>query len=235
MTQDSTRYQPRAVPLSGAIIAVIIAALAGFIVGKVFTGPAKRGRAPTAPSSARKVAVDVAQKAATQGNPPAMGPTTAKVAFVIFSDFQCPYCGMAAPTIRQLEKKYPNDVRFVFRQLPLPMHDKAQLAAEASMAANAQGKFWEYHDKLFANQRELDRPALERYAEQVGLDMAKFRQALDGHEYAAAVSADSALAASAQISGTPTFMINGQVVSGALPIEEFSKMIDRALRGQPIT
>lgn len=83
------------------------------------------------------------------GNSPAKGPANAKVTIVEYSDFECPYCAMAVPTIKQVLEAYPNDIKFVFKQYPLPMHQYAQKAAEASLCAQAQGKFWEYHDKLF--------------------------------------------------------------------------------------
>ena len=102
---------------------------------------------------------------------------------VEFSDFQCPFCSRVVPTIKQIEDKYKGKVRIAFRNFPLPFHDKAQLAAEASMAANEQGKFWEMHDKMFANQQALDRPSLEKYAEEIKLDMGKFKGDLDSGKW----------------------------------------------------
>ena len=107
------------------------------------------------------------------------GPASAKVTVVAFSDFQCPFCSRAVPVLKQIEDEYKGKVKIAFKQLPLPFHDKAHLAAEAALAANEQGKFWQMHDKLFANQQALDRPSLEKYAEELGLNMAKFKAALD--------------------------------------------------------
>jgi protein-disulfide isomerase len=104
----------------------------------------------------------------------AKGPANAKVNIVIFSDFQCPFCSRVVPTIQKIEKEYSNNVRLFFRHNPLPMHPDAPLAAEAAVAAEAQGKFWEMHDKLFANQQALKRPDLEKYAGEIGLDVGKF-------------------------------------------------------------
>ncbi|HMC95973.1 MAG TPA: thioredoxin domain-containing protein, partial [Polyangia bacterium] len=92
---------------------------------------------------------------------PSKGPANAKVNIVEFSDFQCPFCSRVVPTIQKIEKDYPNQVRIFFRHNPLPFHEHAPLAAEAAVAAEAQGKFWEMHDKMFANQQALDRAGLE--------------------------------------------------------------------------
>jgi protein-disulfide isomerase len=110
------------------------------------------------------------------------------------------------------------------------MHNQAMLAHEASMEAHAQGKFWEYHDKLFENQRALAREDLERYAQELGLNMARFRAALDGHTHQAAIQADMAASESAGARhGTPAFFINGKLLQGAQPIDAFKAAIDAAL------
>ena len=109
----------------------------------------------------------------------AKGPANAKVNIVAFSDFQCPFCSRVVPTLAQIEKEYGNKVRIFFRHNPLPFHADAPLASEAAIAAEAQGKFWEMHDKLFANQQNLKRPDLEKYAQELGLDVGKFKAALD--------------------------------------------------------
>jgi protein-disulfide isomerase len=121
-------------------------------------------------------------------------------------------------------------VRIEFRHYPLPFHQQAPLAHEASAEAHAQGKFWEYHDLLFANQRALARENLEQYAQQVGLNMARFRAALDNHTHAAAIEADkNAITRAGARIGTPTFFINGKMLSGAQPFEQFKAVIDAAL------
>ena len=102
---------------------------------------------------------------------------------VACSDFQCPFCSpRGARRCKQIEDEYKGKVRIAFKQFPLPFHDKAHLAAEAALAANEQGKFWQMHDKLFANQQALDRPSLEKYAQELGLDMGKFKAALDSRQ-----------------------------------------------------
>jgi protein-disulfide isomerase len=131
--------------------------------------------------------------------------------------------------LKDLEKQYGGKVKFAWKNLPLPFHDKAQLAAEAALAANEQGKFWEYHDKLFANQQALDRPSLEKYAEELGLNMPKFKAALDSGKFKQQIDSDKAEAQKAGASGTPTFFINGNRLVGAQPIDQFKTAIDGAL------
>ena len=119
----------------------------------------------------------------------------------------------------------------MFRQQPLPFHNNAMPAAEASMAANAQGKFWEMHDKLFANQQALDRPSLEKYAQEIGLNMAKFKADLDGHKYKDQIEKDSKDGTAAGASGTPSFFVNGKPLVGAQPFDAFKTAIDDAIKG----
>jgi len=160
---------------------------------------------------------------------PAKGAKNAKVTLIEFSDFQCPFCSKVNPTIDRLLKEYPNDLKVVFKHQPLPFHKDAHLAAQASLAAHEQGKFWAYHDLLFQNQKALKRADLEKYAEQIGLNMAKFKSALDSGKFKSQVDADMAQARSAGISGTPSFLINGQKFVGAQPYEKFKAQVDAAL------
>src|SRR6188768_666243 len=158
------------------------------------------------------------------------GPANAKVNIVTFSDFQCPFCSRVVPTMAQIEKEYGDKVKVIFRHNPLPFHADAPLAAEAAIAAEAQGKFWEMHDKLFANQQNLKRPDLEKYAQELGLDMGKFKAALDSGAGKARIQADMALAKQVGANGTPNFYIDGRNVFGAVPFEEFKKVIDDDLQ-----
>jgi protein-disulfide isomerase len=160
---------------------------------------------------------------------PARGPSTAKVTIVEFSDFQCPFCARVNATLEQLLRDYPNDVRILFRHNPLPFHDNAAPAAEAAVAAEKQGKFWEMHDALFAHQTDLERPALELRAVQLGLDLTAFRAALDTHAGKARVDEDLALARQVGVRGTPTFFIDGRPLTGAQPIAAFKQLIDDEL------
>jgi len=165
------------------------------------------------------------------GNAPSVGPKTAPVQIVIFSDFQCPFCSRVVPTIKEIEDKYKGKVRLSFRNFPLPFHDKAMPAAEAAAAANEQGKFWEMHDKLFANQQNLDRPNFEKFAAEIGLNVDKFKADLDSGKEKTAVNADVQYANSLGGGmGTPTFFINGRKVAGAMPFASFATIIDEELK-----
>src|SRR5262249_30875711 len=157
---------------------------------------------------------------------PSKGPATAKVNIVEFSDFQCPFCSRVVDTLHKIEKDYPTQVRVYFRHNPLPFHPDAPLAAEAAVAAEAQGKFWEMHDKMFANQQSIKRPDLEKYAQEIGLDVGKFKEALDKGTGKARIQADMKAGQQIGVQGTPNFYINGRNLQGAQPYEEFKKMID---------
>ena len=165
----------------------------------------------------------------TEGNPPEFGKKDSKVVVVEFSDFQCPYCSRAATTVHDIKQKYADKVLFVFRQYPLSFHENAHASAEASLAAHAQGKFWELHDKMFENQRKLDRAALDGYAKDVGLNVAEFKKALDDKKYKDAVDAELKLGEEVAVDGTPTMFINGKRVANPTSTEEVSKAIDEAL------
>src|SRR5207249_5947592 len=116
---------------------------------------------------------------------------------------------------------YPKDVKFVFRHLPLPMHANARIAATAAMAAQEQGKFWQMHDKLFTNQRSLERPSLEQYAQDLGLNMDRFRSALDSNKFSSRIDQDASAGNTVGANGTPTFFVNGRVMVGVAPFEGF--------------
>jgi protein-disulfide isomerase len=164
------------------------------------------------------------------GQAPVKGPANAPVTLVAFSDFECPFCSRAALTVRQLEQEYQGKLRVAFKHQPLANHPNALPAATASLAAHEQGKFWEMHDKLFANQTKLDRASLEGYAKELGLDMAKFKEAMDSNKFQAHIAADSAHGSEIGAGGTPTFFVNGRKIVGAKPIEVFRKMVDEELR-----
>ncbi len=178
------------------------------------------------------LAADVAANIA-KGKVAAFGPENAKVTVVEFSDFQCPYCSRAATAVDQIKAKYGDKVRFVFRQFPLPMHENARGAAEAALAANAQGKFWEFHDKLFQNQGKLTRDGLEEFAKEAGLNVPEFKKALDAKTFAPDVDADVKLGESVAVQGTPTMFINGARVANPTSFEAIAAQIDGALSGKP--
>ncbi|HVE87213.1 MAG TPA: thioredoxin domain-containing protein, partial [Myxococcales bacterium] len=191
--------------------------------------------APTpapAPAAPPPPPPEVARKVPVPEDAPYFGPKNAKVTIVEFSDFECPYCGRAIPPLHQIKEAYPKDVKLVFRQFPLPprMHPHAQLAAEAALAAHEQGKFWPMHDKMFENQRALERPDLEKYAEQVGLDMGKFKAALDSGKFKQKISDEQAAGGQVGVNGTPTFFINGQVHVGGPSFDQWKGLIDGEIK-----
>jgi protein-disulfide isomerase len=160
---------------------------------------------------------------------PARGPKSAEVSIVEFSDFQCPFCGRVSPTLERVEKEYGDKVRIVFKHLPLSIHPKAPAAHAASEAAHRQGKFWEMHDAIFANQRELEPAKFEEYAEEMGLDMKQYRADVASSGVKARVDGDKEEARKLGVTGTPGFFINGRFFSGAQPFEAFKERIDEEL------
>jgi protein-disulfide isomerase len=162
---------------------------------------------------------------------PALGPDTAKVTVVEFSDFQCPYCSRVYPTLLRLRQEYGDDVRIVFKHLPLSIHSKAPAAHAAAEAAKLQDKFWPMHDKLFEGQRLLSEAQYEAWAREIGLDVEQFKRDAASEVVKARVQADLAEAEELGVSGTPAFFINGRYLSGAQPFANFKRMIDAALEG----
>ncbi len=158
------------------------------------------------------------------------GPANAKVTIVEFSEFQCPFCSRVLPTLDKVRQEYGDKVRIVFKHNPLSFHKEAPYASEAALAAGAQGKFWEMHDMLFKNQRALKPEDIERYAQEIGLNMAKFKADIDSGKFKAQIAADQALARELGASGTPTFFVNGKKLRGAQPFENFKSLIDEALK-----
>jgi protein-disulfide isomerase len=157
------------------------------------------------------------------------GPDNALVTIVAWSDFQCPFCAKQAPVLAHLRDKYGTDVRIIFRHLAMRFHRGAALAAEAAVAAAEQGRFWAFHDQIFANFGHLTRADLERFAGAAGLDMPAFRAALDERRYHDAIAAEGASAQALGIDGTPTMFINGAPVSGARDAETMDRLVDAHL------
>jgi protein-disulfide isomerase len=158
---------------------------------------------------------------------PSRGPAQASITIVEFADYQCPFCVRAEASIQAVEQAHPGDVRLVFKNLPLPMHEHAHILAKAALAANEQGRFWEMHNRLFALTGAADRPVLDRLAKDVGLDLRKFDRDLDDPSLDARVDADAADAAKMEVRGTPTFFVNGRRIKGAQPPAVFEQAIAR--------
>jgi protein-disulfide isomerase len=151
------------------------------------------------------------------------------VTIVEFSDFQCPFCSKVTPTLTQIKENHGKEVRVIFRQLPLPFHKEAKIAAKAALAAHRQGKFWEMHDKLFADQQSLSEAAYEKHAKDLGLDVERFKKDYASAEVKARVDADMREANQLGVNGTPGFFVNGRFLSGAQPFEAFKALIDQEL------
>ncbi|HXU45387.1 MAG TPA: thioredoxin domain-containing protein [Thermoanaerobaculia bacterium] len=161
---------------------------------------------------------------------PAKGPKEAPVTIVEFSDFQCPFCGKLTPTIDQVTQTYGDKVRLVFRQFPLNFHQFAQKAAEASLCANEQGKFWDLHDAMFKNQNDLAVDKLKAKAAELGLKADQFNSCLDSGKYVAQITEDQKAGSEAGVSGTPALFVNGRFISGAVPYTEIAKVVDDELK-----
>ncbi|MFN0071465.1 MAG: thioredoxin domain-containing protein [Chloroflexota bacterium] len=161
---------------------------------------------------------------------PIRGTEDAPVTLVEFSDFHCPFCKRVQPTLTRVLEKYPGKVRMFFRHLPLDaLHPQARNAAEASWCAQDQGKFWEYHDLLFANAPKAAQDDLKHYAEQIDLDMKTFKSCLSQNAHRDSVQRDIDEVTKLGMSGTPAFFINGRPLSGAQPLEKFVQVIDEEL------
>ena len=196
---------------------------------KVYDEIMKEGKEPPPPEKK-----DIA---APDSSDPAKGGPNAKVVIQEFSDFQCPFCKRVEPTVQAIEKEYGNKIKIVWRHMPLPFHKNAPMAAEAAQEVFAQkgsAAFWTFHDAIFsadgADEARTDRAALEKQAQAQGIDMDKFKAALDGSTHKAKIDADAELGNKAGINGTPAFVINGYYVSGAQPEATFKKLINRALK-----
>lgn len=163
------------------------------------------------------------------GDSPVRGPADAKVTIVTFSDFQCPFCQRGAATMDEVLKAYPKDVKLVFKNLPLPFHDKAKPAARAALAAKKQGKFWEMHDLLFKNQQAFSEEGFVKFAGDLGLDVEKFKTDMAAPELDKTIEAESEQARQLGVNGTPGFFVNGVLISGAQPMSAFKTVIDRWL------
>jgi protein-disulfide isomerase len=165
-------------------------------------------------------------------NSPSKGSASAPIEMIEFSDFQCPFCLRADPTVQQVLKTYGDRIRFVYRHYPLPNHPSARPAAEAAACANEQGKFWPYHDHLFANPTKLSAADLKQAAAELGLNTPQFNACVDSHKFKAEVDADVREGEQAGVNGTPAFFINGRAISGAQPFDVFKKVIDEELEAK---
>ncbi len=193
--------------------------------------PPPGGRRVVDPNVTFKVDVDPKKH-------PSKGSASAPVTVVEFSDFQCPYCGRASRTMEQLAKAFPKAVRIVFMHNPLSFHKNAMGAAEAAQAVfflKGADTFWKYHDKLFSNRTALHRENLEKWAQELGVDLPKLKAALDKHTHRKMIQQQQKLYNKYGGRGAPGFFINGRFVSGARPLSFFKEKVQQALeRAQKI-
>ncbi len=185
-------------------------------------GAAQQAQRPQGPDPAKVYGIPV-------GDSAAKGSGDAWVTIVEVSDFQCPFCSRVVPTIKDVTAKYGNDVRVVFKHNPLPFHNRAKPAAKAAECAREQGKFWEMHDELFANQKALEDANLEQYAQKVGANMGAWKSCYQSPKMDERIDNDQKVAASFGARGTPAFFINGRFLSGAQPLQAFTAVIDEEL------
>jgi protein-disulfide isomerase len=163
---------------------------------------------------------------------PVRGDASAPVTIVEFSDFHCPYCRKVQPVLDELRAKYGAKVKLVYRDFPLDnLHPQARAAAEASHCAIEQGKFWEFHDRVFKNAPDSSQATLSRFAKEVGMDVTAFEACSSSGKYKTSVQESAQEGAKLGITGTPTFFINGRMLTGAQPLDAFSRIIDEELAG----
>jgi protein-disulfide isomerase len=209
---------------AGVLVAAALAAASSWLLfrGTALLPPRTRDRLLlgwTAPIIDLAVPVDA-------GRDHTRGPRDAPVTIVEYGDFECPYCGQAEPVVRELLRMHGDDIRYVWRHLPLSdVHPNAQFAAEASEAASAQGAFWAMHDLLLDHQDKLRIVDLIGYAEQLGLDVERFRDELLQHLHADRVAEDIDSADVSGVSGTPTFFINELRHHGAYDIDSLTEAV----------
>jgi protein-disulfide isomerase len=163
---------------------------------------------------------------------PVKGPATARITLVEFSDFQCPYCAAAVHRIDEVMARHPADVRLVFKQFPLDIHSQAALAAEAALAAHAQGKFWLMHDKLYANFRDISQDKIMQWAKEIGLDMTRFTADLKSGKYKPVVAKELAQGEQAGVSGTPTLFVDGKHYNGPMETRALEEVLQAELKTQ---
>lgn len=226
-------------------VLVVLAFAIGILTGYIVWGLAPRSQQAIVNNPSVAQGPFVEAPAATQASQftrydipfegfPSQGPMDAPIVIVEFSDFQCPFCKrFQDETAAQLLSAYPDQIRFVYRHLPLTsIHPEALPSAEASMCASEQNAFWEYHDKIFENQDKLGRELYMQIASDLDLDKSSFEECLDSGTYKDSIQQDMDFALNLGVQSTPTFFINGLAIVGAQPLEAFKMIIDLELAGQ---
>jgi protein-disulfide isomerase len=224
------------VQLLSYVFVALIAFAGGFLVGNWNVDGSSDSAEPGAAAPVADGEGSEADTPLPVGDSPVQGSDSATITVIEFSNFQCGYCSRGAETMKQLVEKYPKDVKVVFKHNPLPMHQQAKDAHRAAQAAHNQGKFFEMKDWLFQNQKQFRAKDGEfkewtaGYAEELGLDVEKFKKDFDAEETNEAIENDLKLSSAVGVRGTPHFFVNGERVKGAKPIGEFDKIVKRQLK-----
>jgi protein-disulfide isomerase len=163
------------------------------------------------------------------GDSPARGPATAPVTIVAFADFECQFCSRGHTVVERVRARYGDKIRLVHKHNPLSFHSHAFVAARAAMAAHAQGKFWRFHDELYATSAQFDEDALVAIAKTIGLDTKAFKRAMASNTFDAKIDADLALGAALGVTGTPAYFVNGRPIEGAIPELHFRLIVEEEL------
>lgn len=163
------------------------------------------------------------------GSSAVKGDKNAPVTIVEFSDFQCPYCARLQPTLREVLKAYPKEVKLVYKDFPLSFHKQAKNAAKAARAAGEQGKYWEMHDLIFEQYNKLTDDSFKGFAEQLGLDTARFMEDFNSTQYDKLIQEDMSLGQKVGVRGTPTLFLNGKRMSRR-SFNDFKASIDEILK-----
>ncbi len=218
------------------VVALLVGLVLGAAIDRMVAGAPSAARTAPPPRAAAPPAQRVEDPKAVYKVPledtPLRGPEDALVTIIDVSEFQCPFCKRLEPSLQSLAEAYPGKLRFGWRHFPLPFHPYAMPAATVAEEARAEGgdaRFWAMHDKLFDLSPELERPALENAAQELGLDMEKVRAALDGNKHASRIRRDQALMQSLGVTSTPTMFVNGRKVVGALPLAQLRPIIEEEL------
>jgi protein-disulfide isomerase len=215
--------------LGAAVVATLLSWIAFRVIARM-PESVRAGRAPGAVDAMLDLAEDVDGE-----RDHVRGSDSAPVTLVEYGDYECPYCGQAEVVVRELLESFGDDLRYVWRHLPLnDVHPHAQMAAEAAEAAAAQGSFWEMHELLLGHQDELAPDDLTRYAEELGLDVERFWDDVRTHEHAPRVTDDVAGADASGVAGTPTFFVNGRRHSGAYDIDTLTATVRTAAKMAPV-
>ena len=199
-------------------------------INKESTGENPHPEKKNEPQAETKPLNDTVWNVPVADSDPQFGPEEPKVTIVVFSDFQCPFSGKGTSLLKNALDDFPGKLRIVYKNFPLPFHKDAHLAAEAALCANAQGRFWQFHDLLFQNQRAMSRKDLDEYAQRAGLDVDRFKQDLARGTYREVVDRHMEEGASLGVKGTPNFFINGRVLKGAMPYEQLRPVIEQEMR-----